>query len=146
MEAGEFGAKAVQGDFGYTANGNEQVAVEIEFLDGPNKGQSLTWYGNFSDEPAGEHTRTEWTLIDLRKLGWDGKNLAALDGLGSRTVRVKVEPDTYQGKTTMKIKRIFAGGGIALKNRMTPEQKAEFAKRITGGNGAKKPPLEDPPF
>jgi hypothetical protein len=130
MEAGEFSAKAVSWDFGYTSNNNEQVAVEIQFLEGPNKGQSLTWYGGFSEEPAGEKTRTEWTLLDLRKLGWDGKDLMALDGMGSRTVRAKVEPDTYNGKTTMKIKRIFAGGGLALKNKMSDDAKKSFAERI----------------
>lgn len=130
MEAGEHEGKAISWDFGYTSNQNEQVAVEIQVTSGPCKGQSLTWYGNFSDEPAGEKTRTEWTLIDLKKLGWDGKNLIALDGMGSRSVRIKVEEETYNGKTSMKIKRIFGGGGLALKNKMSDDAKKAFAEKI----------------
>jgi len=144
MEAGEFSAKAVQFRYAYTSNGNEQVAVEIEFTDGPNKGRSLTWYGNFGDDIAGEHTRTEWTEIDLKKLGWDGKDWIRLDGLGSKTVRVKVEEDEYNGKVTMKIRRIFAGGGLAVKNVMSEEAVKALAKRLASGkSSSRKTAAED---
>jgi len=147
MEAGEFGAKAVQWDFAWTSNGNEQIAVECEFTDGPNMGQSLTWYGNFSNEVAGEHSRTEWTKIDLKKMGWDGKDILALDGMGTKPFRVLIEPNTFNGKTKMQIKRIFSGGGLAVKNRMTDEEKRIFAAKLNGGNQkTSSSPDDDIPF
>lgn len=138
MEAFECSATAVSWDFAWTGQGNEQIAVECKFADGPMKGQSLTYYGNFSDEMAGEHTRTEWTRIDLMKMGWDGKDWGALVGMGAATFRVKVEPDTYNGKTSMKIKRVFAGGGLAVKNRMSDDERRRFAAKLNGGASKKK--------
>ncbi len=134
MEAGEFSAKAVQWDFG-VGEKNDYIAVECEFLDGPNKGQSSSWYGNFNDETSGEppKTRSEWTKLDLQKMGWDGKDILKLDGMGSRQFRVRVEPDN---RGQMRIRRIFAAGGLAIKNRMTEAQKQALAKRISGGVAA----------
>lgn len=132
MEAFECMAKAGEFDFSWTSKGDEQVAVECKLLDGPMSGQSLTWYGGYSADIAGEHTREEWTKIDLRKMGWDGKDPVSLDGMGSKTFRVRVEPDEYNGKTSMKIRRIFAAGGLAVKNRMTDDEKAKLRAKLSG--------------
>lgn len=137
MELGEFNAKAVSWDFGVGEKA-DYVAVECEFLDGPNKGMSSTWRGMFMDDVSGDppRTRTEWTKLDLQKMGWDGKDLLALNGMGSRVFRVKVDNDR-EGKP--QIRRIFAAGGLAIKNRMSDEQKKALAARVMGSstNGKK---------
>lgn len=125
-------ATAGEHDTAWTKAGNEQVAVECRLLDGPMKGQSLTWYGGLGDEIAGDKTRREWTEIDLKKMGWDGKDILDRDGLGSRTFRVILAPDNYQGKATTKIKRIFANGGLAVKNRLTDDEKARLRAKLSG--------------
>lgn len=134
MENGEFSAKAVQWDFG-VGEKNDFIAVECEFLDGPNKGMSLTWRGMFSDDESGDppKTRSEWTLIDLKKMGWDGKDLATLDGMGSKNFRVVVEPDD---KKKPQIRRIYSAGGLAIKQRMSAEARRALADRVMSGKPA----------
>lgn len=142
MEAGEFSAKAVSWDFG-VGEKQDYIAVECEFTDGPNKGQSMTWFGGFSDETSGDNpprTRSEWTKLDLQKMGWDGKDLLALDGMGSRTFRVKVD---VGNNNKLQIKRIYAAGGLAIKNRMSDDQKKRLAAKVMGGKTEKPAPGGD---
>jgi hypothetical protein len=143
MEAFECTATAGDRDIAWTSNGNEQVAVECKLLDGPMSGQSLTWYGGLGDEIAGDKTRREWTEIDLKKMGWDGRDVVSMNGLGSKTFRVKVEPNVYNGKTTMQIKRIFAGGGLAVKNRLSDAEKERLRAKLSGGASVSRPAADD---
>lgn len=140
----ECNATAGDHDVAWTSKGDEQIAVECKLLDGPMAGQSLTWYGGLGDEIAGDKTRKEWTEIDLKKMGWDGVDLIDLAGLGSKNFRVKLAQDTYNGRTTWKIKRIFGGGGLAVKNRLTDEEKQKLREKLKGARVSSAPPEFDP--
>lgn len=144
MEAFDCMATAGEHDVAWTSKGDEQIAVECKLLDGPMAGQSLTWYGGMGDDIAGEHTRKEWTEIDLKKMGWDGADLIDCVGLGTKTFRVHVEPDNYNGKSSMKIKRIFASGGLAVKNRLSDDEKQRLRQKLKGARNSQAQPEEDP--
>src|SRR6266403_2415299 len=111
---GRFRAKGKTWDFGTTEKGNDQIAVELEIIEGDEKGRRLTWYGYFTDKTE------ERTIESLRILGWTGDNLADVKDLDANEVEIVVEPEEYTnpttGKTTTRsrVKWINRGGGIAL--------------------------------
>lgn len=114
------GVVAGQVDLGFTKNEGPQVAVLLEFLEGPYAGEAITWYGGFS-EKARQHT-----IRALRSLGWQGDDLSDLSTVtGSTPCTVQVEPD-QQGVLRARI-RYVGGGSVALPNRMTDVQKRAFA-------------------
>lgn len=122
---GVYDMRATDADLGYTqgSEGNPpspQVAVLMEFVDGPYKGQSITWYGFFT-----EKTKTG-TIRALRLLGLVGDDVSDLSTVrGQAPCTVQVEPDLH-GVAQAKI-RFVGGGAIAMKNTMSPEQKKAFA-------------------
>ena len=128
IEAGYHKAKAKKAEMGYTSNGNEQIAMLVEFVGGPNDNKLMTWYGYFSEKTA------DRTLESLMIAGWDGDNLAELAGLGSTEFTAVVEPDTYQGETKMRINWInrLEGRTPALANKMDAGSKAAFAEKMRG--------------
>lgn len=141
IETGTWRAKAVGAELGYTSKGHEQVAVAVEFLDGPNAGKSMTWYGYFTERTA------DRSLESLMIAGWDGEDLSALTGVGTTEFEVVVELDTYEGKTKPRIQwinRLF-GTGPALKNKMDAGARSSFAERMKGRALAIKQGLPKPP-
>lgn len=124
-QAGLYNMRAVDAELGFT-QGTEsepakpQVAVLLEFVDGPYRGTSITWYGFFT-----EKTRQS-TLRALRTLGWQGDDVSDLSTVrGEAPCTVQVEAD-LTGVPRPRI-RFIGGGVIAMKNTMTDEQKKAFA-------------------
>lgn len=119
---GTFRAKALDGGYGQTGTGKEQVAVLIEL----ETGNRLTWYGYFTDAAA------ERAIESLIIMGVT--DLESLAGLGSTEFEAVVDEETYEGKTRDKVKFInrLGSGGVAMKSRMDDAQKRSFAQRFKG--------------
>jgi len=127
IEPGTYRARGVNAALGYTSKGKEQMAVELQFLDGENEGKTITWYGYFTEKT------TDSTFDALRVLGWTGADLSDLAGIDANEVSIVVEEETDdEGKTRTRVRWINRRGGIALKERMNPAQLAKFAKRMKG--------------
>jgi hypothetical protein len=124
-------AKALTADLGYTSNDREQVAVQFKIIDGEYAGRTLTWYGYFGDETKGKKTPTEITIAALRACGWIGDDITNLEGIDREEVELVIVVDTYQGKTSNKVRWVNKpGGGLALKARMDDKQRKAFAARM----------------
>jgi len=126
---GEFRAKAVSGELGYSGKNSEQIAVQFEILEGADAGKVITWWGYFSDKAA------DRTLQDLLKTGWDGEDISVLRGLGDKEVKIKIADSTYQGVTRQKIIFINSmgeGNGPKVKKTMEEGARADFASRMRG--------------
>ncbi len=124
-EPGVYMMRATDADLGFTQGSDNgppapQVGVLLEFVDGKYKGTSITWYGYFT-----EKTKSS-TIRALRTLGWQGDDLADLTTVrGEANCTVQVDVDLENNPRP--VVRFIGGGAIAIKNVMTPEQKAAFA-------------------
>lgn len=122
-------------EWGWTSQDKEQLGVQLVFS--PNQdpevdGRTLTWYASFSEKA------TKFTLKTLRTLGWQGDDLSDLsDIIDANEVDIVVahEPD-YNDPDQMRARVRFinpiGAGGIAMRNKMLPEQVAAFAARMRG--------------
>lgn len=139
---------------GETQAGDPQVFVQfsVEFPDGA---ADMTWYGSLKEGKA-----REITLNALLNLGFKGKDVTdLLDGpdgaaipLGIDALLV-VEPNEYNGKTTMRINWVNRpGGGGAVKRADANTAKAKLLKLGLAGELARlkatTPPrqVDDVPF
>ena len=123
---GRYRAKALDGELGYSSNGNEQVMVKFEILEGPDTGKSITWWGYFSEKTA------DRTLKALMDAGWDGQDVSVLSGLGSKEVSLTIGNDTYNGEVRQRVQWVNPLSGPKPKNAMSDSQKASFAERMKG--------------
>lgn len=131
MINGQHKGRAISGELGLTNAGDPQVAILCEVTeDGPFKGHRGTWFGYFT--PKSE----ERTLESLMLAGWDGVALDKLEGLGTTEIGLAFEPEVSQkdGKTYPKLAWInrLGGGGVQMKNKMSPAQAAGFAEKMKG--------------
>lgn len=132
---------------GYTNNGKEQAAIEFELIDpgDSDHGRSIAKYAFFSEGAL------QYTVADLRALGWTGvdpaelPDLAATGKLGNE-VEIVVVHDTYNGKTSAKVKYVNKIGGVKLANPMDDGERKEFGasmrRQIAALSGDA---YEDPP-
>ena len=127
---GKHRARAKSAALGLTSTGKEQVGVEFEILTDGHVGTSITWYGYFTEDT------TERTIKSLRICGWAGTELDNLNGIDSNEVELEVEEDTYNGKTSAKVKWINKPGGLAMKSQLDPVQARSFAQRMKGAIAA----------
>lgn len=127
IPAGTYMAKAVEWDFGTSGTGKEQVAVLFAIADGEHQGTRLTWYGYFHEQAARERS-----FKALRAAGWTGKDLFALEGMGTLDAQIVVEHDSYQGKVRAKIAWVNSVVGLALNKRMSEGEKRAFAAKMRG--------------
>jgi hypothetical protein len=149
LDAGTYRARAIEAALGETDAGKEQVAVRFELLDLP--GQGITWYGYFTEKS------TPITLKALRTAGWRGNDLMDLGDLcnpeTTPEVYLVVEHETYEGKTSAKVRWVNGAGGLSIKKALDPNKAKIFAARMKGQivafdqntgtpktNGAAKPP------
>jgi len=123
---GKFRAKAQSGELGYSTNGNEQVTVQFEILEGPDSGKSITWWGYFSEKSA---DRTLKALLDA---GWDGKDVSVLGGLGGNDVRLTIDNDTYNGEVRQRVRWVNAMTGPKEQSPMASADRASFAEKMKG--------------
>lgn len=122
---GQYNAKPIEAAMGFTKSRSEQVAVSFELIDEPYQGTQITWYGYFSNKTM------DRTFDSLRACGWDGQSLANLSTVGTKNVKVVIEHEADQdGNPRERIRWVNESGGVAMKNRMTPEQASEFDARM----------------
>lgn len=143
---GQCRAFAVGAEMGLTSKKLPQVAITFEISDdGPNACQKAVWYGYFTPKTA------KRTIQTLRWCGWQGNDLSDLSSViwGSsptaQEVQLTLEEDTYNDKTRVRVSwvnRIGEGGGAALANPMTENEKKAFAAKLLGSIA--KVSLEDP--
>ncbi|HWR21006.1 MAG TPA: hypothetical protein VN444_04000 [Verrucomicrobiae bacterium] len=141
MPAGTYRAQAVDGHLGLTSKSNEQIVVKFVIVDGPQKDQTVSWYGFFSDACF------DRTIQSLRYCGWQGDDVSDMAGIDRNDVDIVVEHDEYQGKVTPKVRWINQVGGGAG---MSAAQAADFAQsikpRIAGMKSADPDAEESVPF
>jgi hypothetical protein len=85
-----------------------QVEVAFEITTAEYAGERITWYGFLTDKTQ------ERTIEALRYAGWRGTDLADLSDLSREdvpNVELVIAPDTYEGKTSMKVQFVNRIGG-----------------------------------
>jgi hypothetical protein len=129
---GTYKARAREWALGMSQNGKEQIAVLFDLVGGPHDGQSITWFGYFTDAAV------DRTLDSLRHCGWSSDNLAELDGLDQNEVEIVVDEEFYEGKTRTKVKWVNRPSRLALKEQLSPQAAQAFAARLRGRTVAHK--------
>lgn len=79
----------------------------------------------------------EQTLKSLRVSGWDGVDLFELNGMGSKTVELDIENESYQTeqgeqRERLKIKWVNQPGGSVAARPMSDDRKRQFAAEMRG--------------
>ena len=128
IKPGTYIARAEELDFGITDNNKDYVAVQFKIEEGESIGQRITWFGYFSEKT---HERT---IQALRYCGWEGHDFTRItnDDIRKNLVQLVIDEEEYEGKLRTKVQWVNRLGGMAVKNRMSDEQRAAFAKRMKG--------------
>jgi hypothetical protein len=117
---------AVQHSFG-DGKSAEQIGVLLQFLEGPGKGQTRTWYGSWSEAAI------EFTLDALRALGWKGDDLRDLSTIypktGGKAAIAVLQHEFFDGKWREKIAWIN-GDGVAMNKPLDGPAFEKFAARM----------------
>lgn len=122
---GTYRARVKSADFGFTSKGTEQVQVVFDVLDPDYDGETVMWWGYFSEKTA------ERTMQSLRYCGWKGDDVTDLKGISDNEVEVVVEHNTYEGKTNARVAWVNRiGAGVAVKAPMPEDKRKAFAKRM----------------
>lgn len=119
-------ARAKEWALGHSSTGKEQIAVLFELTSGEHAGQSITWFGYFTDGAV------DRTLDSLRYCGWQGDNLAELDSLDANEVELVLAEEEYEGKVRTKVQWVNRPARLALKEQMSAAQAAAFAQKMRG--------------
>lgn len=123
----EHGEVACQ--FGKSKNkGTPQVVVAFEILRGPDAGQTISWFGYFSDNV----TATDRTFAALRACGFTGDDLERFpDQRPTNEVEIVVGHEEYEGKMQAKVQWVNAPGrGVKLADPMRGQDLRMFAGRF----------------
>lgn len=121
-------ARPIDCALGMTSTNKEQIGVMFELVD--DQGQRITWYGYFTDATF------ERTIESLRRLGWNGNDLAdfhrGLPADVDNEVDIVVEEETdNNGEPRPKVRWInSAGGGVAVKTVLDDQQVRAFSARM----------------
>jgi hypothetical protein len=128
-EIGKHPARAVNAVLGVANTGTEQVGIEYEFTDGPNKGKRITHYAYFTDKTMDRSVET------LRLSGFEGDDLTDVSSLSAPTtpvVQLVLEHEEHNGVSQIRVKWVNRLGGAAVKQAMEPDQARDFANRMRG--------------
>ena len=124
----EVNGRNIYAQFGMTKGGDgkdpkKQVAVQFEIIEGPAMGSKLTWFGYFTDKTWNK------TIEALRCCGFKGDDLYQIETQTlDQEVSIVVEPNTWEGKTTMRIAWVnAASNGVKLANPMGSDDLRRFA-------------------
>jgi hypothetical protein len=122
-QEGRFRGRAIEGAWGRSLGGTEQVAVMFHVLDTDAK---LTWYGFLTEKTS------ERTMNSLLACGVS--DLESLEGLGSDEVELVIEHEEYNGKTRAKIQWVnrLGTGGVAMKNKAEGSDLKSMLKKHQG--------------
>lgn len=127
ISEGRHKARGIEAALGLTSKGSEQVAVLLEVTAGEHAGETITWYGYFTDKTY------ERTLESLRYLGWSTDDLADLAGIDQNEVSIQVEHEEDEsGKLHARVRWVNRAGGLAMKETMDDAAARAFAARMRG--------------
>lgn len=129
IQPGKYRAYAKGAKFDKTkAKGTDYVAVEFEIMEGPHKGETITWYGYFTEATQGR------TVESLQHAGctFPGDDVTDLEGLGTTEVQIVVNHEEYQGKTSARVQWVNSMSVGPQVHQMAPDQKSAFAARLRG--------------
>jgi hypothetical protein len=126
MKPGTYKARAKEWALGMSKNGKEQIALMFEVTSGEYAGQSITWFGYFTE------TAVDRTLDSLRHCGWASDNLTELDSLSANEVELVLDSEEFEGKERLKVKWVNRASRLALKEQMSPQAAAAFAAKLRG--------------
>lgn len=123
---GTYRARVKSADFGFTSKGTEQVQVAFDVLDPDYDGQTVLWWGYFSEKTA------ERTMQSLRYCGWKGDDVTDLAGVSDNEVEIVVEHNEYNGKTSARVAWVnrLGGDGVSVKAPMPEDKRKAFAKKM----------------
>lgn len=123
---GEYFAKCIKADLGFTNSGKEQVMLRFRLRD---HDQELSWYGYFTEKA------TPITFKALRTAGWTGDDLSTIPdwtpGENAPDVSLSVGHELYEGKTQVKVYWVN-GVGARVKNPMEGDKRKAFAAKMRG--------------
>jgi hypothetical protein len=133
IRAGTYKARAKEWAFGLSQTGKEQIAITFDILDEEERGETITWYGYFSDAALNR------TVEALHYCGWDGDNLEQIGHLKDHEVQLVVEDEEYEGKVRTKVRWVNA-----IRDQLPPEEQRDIAQRICDRILAKKRAAAEP--
>lgn len=117
--------------FGRSAQGNEQVAVELEILDADERpcGDSITWTGAFASPDS-----QEIALNGLEAMGWKGDTVLDPDGLGDVVCEIGIVEEEYKGEKNLRVKWVGTPGAarFRFKQSLDDGSKAALASKMAG--------------
>ena len=115
----------------FTGSGVSQVVADFSLLNLPAgitpPKWPVRWYGFFTDETFRR------TCESLRAMGFQGNDFMTLDNQElNQIVRVKVEHNHWNGKTSLRVAFVNAPGGgtVKLNNAMSVDEKRKFAAKM----------------
>jgi hypothetical protein len=119
--------RAVEWAVGEAGTGTQQICLVCEITEGPHKGSQYTWYGFLNTDD-----NIERTLKSLQYLGWDGKNFAKLDGLGTEDAMLVVKDEMWEGKRQTRIAFVNSkdSDGIIMSKRYDENELTSFAEQM----------------
>lgn len=136
LKDGRYRARAIDGNFGRSSKGTDQVVILFEL----ESGHRRTWYGYLSDAAV------DRTLEALRACGVT--ELESLAGLGSCEVEIVLATELFEGKQNQRIAFVNAlgSGSVKLKAPMSDGDRKAMAARLKGKwlAGQPLPPVETP--
>lgn len=132
-------ATVISSGLGTAQTGTDQVCVLFEYQDEQGNVHRINWYGHFTDAAA------KYADEALKNIGWDPAanswDYFVLNGDDSPIVGKKArlvldwEDDGERGER-LRVRFVnSAGGGLGLKERMTPEAAQAFAARRRAAAG-----------
>lgn len=138
IPVGKHLAVATSAELCKSKSGNDQIAVQFKV----ESGETITWYGSFSDKA---HHRTIETMA---LCGWDLKDWDTFTGIGSKGVQIDVRDEEYLGKSSRKIKWVNAVNTAPVLNRLAVDERISLRARMAGAvqsvaGGTPKPPIID---
>lgn len=107
-------------------SGREEMRVLFELCGGEHNGETITWYGYFTEKTA------ERTLESLRYMGWAGTDITDIQGLDQKRVQLVIEHDDYNGKTRTKVAWVNRVNAVFMGTPMDDAKKKAFAARMKG--------------
>jgi hypothetical protein len=110
--------------FGESKNGNSQVVVNFEILDGPEAGRRIAWFGYFTEKTV------QRTVESLRYCGFTGDDLAAATVQRlENEVQLVINHEEYDGKMQARVSWVnrAGGGGVKLEKPMDKRGLDRFA-------------------
>lgn len=113
-------ARAKSWQLGESSNGKERVEVTFTYA-APDAGQqTITWYGYFSTEKVMNRT-----IESLRTCGWNGDDLATMEGLDANEVELVIADEEYENKVYTKVQWVNRAGPMSTP--LTADKAKSFA-------------------